>query len=97
MFTTKKWSRKHLSIQDNDSKGTSPARRGRKEVKEVEATRQNFRIADQVLTILAKENCTVLQAAEILTYVSDQIRARSTVQFNEGDLTKRTDTIDQIT
>ena len=64
------------------------------EVKEVEATKQNFRIADQVLTILAKENCTVLQATEILTYVSAQVHARTTVQFTEGDLVEGANAID---
>ena len=60
----------------------------------VDATKPNFKIADQILTILAKENCTVLQAAEILSYVSSQIRARSTVQFREGDLVNGADTVD---
>lgn len=55
---------------------------------------QNFRIADQVLTILAKENCTVLQATEILAYVSAQVHARTTVQFTEGDLVEGANAID---
>ena len=60
----------------------------------MEATKQNDHIADQILTIFAKENCTVLQAAEILNYVAAQIRARSKVQFREGDLVNGADTVE---
>ena len=66
----------------------------RKEREGMEATKQNVHIADQILTIFAKENCTVLQTAEILNYVAAQIRARSKVQFNEGELILGVDTID---
>ena len=52
----------------------------------MEATRKNFEIADQILTLLAKENCTVLEATEILAYVSCQVRAKSTVQYRKGEL-----------
>ena len=60
----------------------------------MDATKKNFRIADQILTIFAKENCTVLQAAEILSYVATQIRARSKVQFDEGELILGVDAVD---
>ena len=52
----------------------------------MDATDKNYKIADRILTVLAKENCTVLQASEILAYVGNQIRKESTVQYREGAL-----------
>lgn len=60
----------------------------------MEAIKKNFCIADAILTLLAKENCTVTQATEILAYVSTELRARSTVQFSKGDLVQSADTVD---
>ena len=59
----------------------------------MEATKKNFRIADQILTTLAKENCTVLEATEILSYVSTKVRERSTVQYTQGELIAVTDSV----
>lgn len=47
----------------------------------MEATEQNYRIANQIWAIFAKENCTVAQAQEILAYVSRKIPCESHVQF----------------
>lgn len=52
----------------------------------MEATEQNYRIANQIWAILAKENCTVAQAQEILAYVSRKIPCESHVQFPEEPL-----------
>lgn len=60
----------------------------------MDATDQTYRIADQILTLLAKENCTVLQATEILTYVRSQILNRSTVQYQEGALVELFNSVD---
>ena len=60
----------------------------------MEATAQNFSIADKILTLFAKENCTVLQATEILTYVRSQILNRSTVQYQGGALVELLDSVD---
>lgn len=59
----------------------------------MDATEQNYRIADQILILLAKENCTILQASGILTFVQNQIRARSTVQYCAGELANIVDSI----
>lgn len=50
----------------------------------MEATKQNYQIAEQILKLLAKENCTVRQSEEILSYVGMTIRNVSTVQFQES-------------
>lgn len=47
----------------------------------MEATKQNYQIAQQIIELLAKENCTVRQSEEILSYVGMTIRNVSTVQF----------------
>ncbi|MCM1236136.1 MAG: hypothetical protein NC489_39130 [Ruminococcus flavefaciens] len=54
----------------------------------MEATTQNYQIADKILTLLAKENCTVLQAEGILSFVQSRVRAQSTVQHREGELSE---------
>ena len=60
----------------------------------MEATDQNFRIADKILTLLAEENCTVRQAEEILAYTARCIREESTVQLRRGGSIKRRDSVD---
>lgn len=50
-------------------------------------TEQNCRIADVILTMLAKENCTARQATEILHYVGQQVQAKSVVQYERGSIT----------
>ena len=59
----------------------------------MEATEKNYRIADQILTVFAKENCTVLEATEILSYVSAKVREKSTVQYTQGELIAATDSV----
>lgn len=46
----------------------------------MEATKKNDQIAQQIIELLAKENCTVRQSEEILSYVGMTIRNVSTVQ-----------------
>ena len=52
----------------------------------MEATEKNFRIADEILSILAKENCTARQATEVLHYAMTKISDESTVQYVQGSL-----------
>lgn len=51
--------------------------------KHMEATAQNYRIANQVIELLARESCTVKQSEEILSFVGSTIRNTSTVQRSE--------------
>lgn len=46
----------------------------------MEATKRNYHIALQIIELLAKENCTVKQSEEILSFVGTTIRNTSTVQ-----------------
>ena len=50
----------------------------------MEATQKNYRIAEQVITLLANENCTVRQSAEILSFVGTTIQNTATVQLTES-------------
>ena len=50
----------------------------------MQATETNFNIADEIITILAKNNCTVAQSNEILSYVSRKITESATVQLLES-------------
>ena len=63
------------------------ARKARNQKKErgkhMEATAQNYRIANQVIELLARESCTVKQSEEILSFVGSTIRNTSTVQRSE--------------
>lgn len=59
----------------------------------MEATEKNFRIADQILTVFAKENCTVLEATEIMAYVAAKVREKSTVQYTQGELINSPDSV----
>lgn len=61
------------------------------------ATKQNYKIADAILTILARENCTVRQAREILGYVEVQISSESAVQYSAGRLVELANGIDDLT
>lgn len=47
----------------------------------MEATQENYRIANKILELLAEENCTVQQADEILAFVARHIRTTSTVTW----------------
>ena len=47
----------------------------------MEATKRNYCIAQQIIYLLAKENCTVKQSEEILSFVGTTIRNTSTVQY----------------
>ena len=63
---------------------TRKARNQKKERgKHMEATAQNYRIANQVIELLARESCTVKQSEEILSFVGSTIRNTSTVQRSE--------------
>lgn len=59
----------------------------------MESTEQNYRIANQIWAIFAKENCTVAQAQEILAYVSRKIPCESHVQFPEEPLAEVANTV----
>ena len=50
----------------------------------MEATKQNYQIAKEIIELLAKENCTVKQSEEILSFVGTTIRNTSTVQRSES-------------
>lgn len=60
------------------------------------ATKQNYKIADAILTVLAEENCTVRQAREILGYVGTQISRESTVQYSAGRLVELANGVDDL-
>ncbi len=60
----------------------------------MEATQKNYCIANKILELLAKENCTVQQADEILAFVARHIRATSAVQFARMRLADTFDRID---
>lgn len=60
----------------------------------MESTEQNYRIANQIWAIFAKENCTVAQAQEILAYVSRRIPCKSHVQFQKESLAEVANTVD---
>lgn len=62
----------------------------------MEATEQNYRIADQIWATLAKENCTVAQAQEILAYVSRKIPCKSHVQFSIGPSAEVSEQVDAL-
>ena len=49
----------------------------------MEATKQNYRIAQQIIELFATENCTVKRSEEILSFVGTTIRSTSTVQRSE--------------
>ena len=49
----------------------------------MEATQQNYRIAQQIIELFATENCTVKRSEEILSFVGTTIRNTSTVQRSE--------------
>ena len=49
----------------------------------MEATMKNYQLAEQIIALFAKENCTVKQAEEILSFVGVTIRTSSTVQSSE--------------
>ena len=59
----------------------------------MDATKQNYRIAEQIIETLVNENCTIDQATEILAFVSRQIRCTSHVQFSAEALVERTDAV----
>lgn len=46
-------------------------------------TEKNCRVADKIIEILVKEECTVAEATDILHGVSDEIRRNTTVQVKE--------------
>lgn len=50
----------------------------------MEATKQNYQIARQIIELFANENCTVRQSEEILSFVGTTIRNTSTVQRSES-------------
>ncbi len=50
----------------------------------MEATQKNYCIAEQIITLLANENCTVRQSAEILSFVGTTIQNTATVQLTEA-------------
>lgn len=50
----------------------------------MEATKQNYQIARQIIELFANENCTVKQSEEILSFVGTTIRNASTVQRSES-------------
>lgn len=60
----------------------------------MDATKQNYQLANQIGAMLEKENCTVGQAMEILAYVSRKIQRISAVQFPADELVERTNTVD---
>ncbi|MUU10885.1 MAG: hypothetical protein EP146_05635 [Oscillibacter sp.] len=49
----------------------------------MEATKQNYKLARQIIEMFAKENCTVKQSEEVLAFVGMTIRNVSTVQLPE--------------
>ena len=53
------------------------------EVREIQITEKNCRIADEIMEIRADEKCTVEESQEILSSVSAEIRKSSTVQIRE--------------
>ena len=50
----------------------------------MEATQKNYHVAEQIITLLANENCTVRQSAEILSFVGTTIQNTATVQLTEA-------------
>ena len=46
----------------------------------MEATKQNYKLARQIIEMFAKENCTVKQSEEVLAFVGMNV---STVQLPE--------------
>lgn len=62
----------------------------------MESTEQNYRIANQIWAIFAKENCTVAQAQEILAYVSRKIPCESHVQFPVDPSTEVSEQVDAL-
>jgi hypothetical protein len=46
----------------------------------MQVTEQNERIANSIMEILAKENCTVEQATSILHFLQGKVARNSTVQ-----------------
>lgn len=58
------------------------------EVREIQITEKNCRIADEIMEILAEEKCTVEESQEILSSVSAEIRKSSTVQIRETFMKK---------
>lgn len=61
----------------------------------MEATQQNYRIAKQIIALLAKENCTVRQSAEILSFVGTTIQNTATVQLTESAI-QRLDSLNDL-
>lgn len=61
----------------------------------MDATKQNYKIAKEIIELLAKESCTVRRAEEILSFVGTTIRNTSTVQRSEGliDLLNRSENL----
>lgn len=49
----------------------------------MEATPKNCRIAEEIISLLAKQNCTVANAKEILNFVGQRISNTATVLFSE--------------
>lgn len=49
----------------------------------MEATKQNYKLARQIIEMFAKENSTVKQSEEVLAFVGMTIRNVSTVQLPE--------------
>lgn len=52
----------------------------------MDATKQNYQIAREIIALLAKEHCTVRQSEEILSFVGTTIRSTSTVQCPEPSI-----------
>lgn len=46
----------------------------------MEATKTNFELAQEILNLLAENNCTARQATEILSYVGTTIKQTAAVQ-----------------
>lgn len=55
----------------------------------MEATEKNYQLAQEILAILAKENCTVLDAEDVLSFVRMTIRRTATVQLAKTISPKR--------
>lgn len=60
----------------------------------MDATKQNFQIANRVGSLLEEEKCTVAQAVEILGYVSRKIQYASPVHFPAEKSVKRANSVD---
>lgn len=52
----------------------------------MKATKQNYKLVNQITKLLSDAGCTVKDATDILIYTSKEIVANSKVQMTENEL-----------